>query len=609
MQEKEMDIQITFFIGFYLAASVIGQNEMEIHAHDPYKAECTRRKIQCHQRAICRLDIVTETFYCQCIPGHNGDGVHFCQEPSAKIIVHQEQSCDGAASQLCVIKCSLGETVRFMVSVVGDHKHYNIQWFKFYSSYGHTFYSYRKRLRNSATVPSKNIQIMKDGFILKLEEIQEDDYFPNLFWVQLDTRNYLEMTEELEPYEISSYDILNPSQTRYYFVLDSQPIDMGTYLTGDTTVIYLTLYKNISSTAFVSWVKEPENLTLLHSSSAALMNSTSVLELHDLLDKDFGKIRAVIYDYLEGIPGKVMVAQKLFVLRKDISKVCIGQRSVRHCKCSSGFKGNGLHCVDVDECREGMPLQCLSHASCVNTFGSYLCKCPAGYEGDGVYACLDVDECFRGLSQCNGNATCVNTLGSYACTCPRGYFSRSGECIAKSMWTPWSPWSICSVTCGSQNQMRFRICTHPESGMSCEGPTADLKPCDHLQECPVNGQWSEWSPWSPCSSLCSGIKKRIRNCDNPPPSAGGEPCRGTTEETSACRSEQCSIDGSWSQWSLWSQCPLTCGLAVVSRTRSCSNPTPQNDGKVCPGHNYEEAACGLPKVYCEYVMKPEKRKT
>ncbi|MBN3292172.1 TSP1 protein, partial [Polypterus senegalus] len=370
---------------------------------DPYKAECTRRKIQCHQRAICRLDIVTETFYCQCIPGHNGDGVHFCQEPSAKIIVHQEQSCDGAASQLCVIKCSLGETVRFMVSVVGDHKHYNIQWFKFYSSYGHTFYSYRKRLRNSATVPSKNIQIMKDGFILKLEEIQEDDYFPNLFWVQLDTRNYLEMTEELEPYEISSYDILNPSQTRYYFVLDSQPI--------------------------------------------------------------------------------------------DISKVCIGQRSVRHCKCSSGFKGNGLHCVDVDEC-------------------------------------------FRGLSQCNGNATCVNTLGSYACTCPRGYFSRSGECIAKSMWTPWSPWSICSVTCGSQNQMRFRICTHPESGMSCEGPTADLKPCDHLQECPV--------------------------------------------------------DGSWSQWSLWSQCPLTCGLAVVSRTRSCSNPTPQNDGKVCPGHNYEEAACGLP---------------
>ena len=38
---------------------------------------------------------------------------------------------------------------------------------------------------------------------------------------------------------------------------------------------------------------------------------------------------------------------------------------------------------DVDECSEGTA-DCHSHASCMNTAGSYQCECTSGYRGNGT---------------------------------------------------------------------------------------------------------------------------------------------------------------------------------------------------------------------------------
>eukprot|EP00057_Strongylocentrotus_purpuratus_P012664 XP_011667138.1 PREDICTED: delta-like protein D [Strongylocentrotus purpuratus] len=43
------------------------------------------------------------------------------------------------------------------------------------------------------------------------------------------------------------------------------------------------------------------------------------------------------------------------------------------------------------------------------------------------------------------------------------------------------------------------------------------------------------------------------------------------------------IDGGWNGWSPWSECPVTCGEGVHSRTRNCDNPEPQNGGQPCEG--------------------------
>ena len=52
---------------------------------------------------------------------------------------------------------------------------------------------------------------------------------------------------------------------------------------------------------------------------------------------------------------------------------------------------------------------------------------------------------------------------------------------------------------------------------------------------PRNGGWSSWQPSSwdatPC---CNGLLTRRRNCDNPSPAHGGDPCDGIPTETKDC---------------------------------------------------------------------------
>ncbi|NWY62395.1 CO8A protein, partial [Chionis minor] len=47
----------------------------------------------------------------------------------------------------------------------------------------------------------------------------------------------------------------------------------------------------------------------------------------------------------------------------------------------------------------------------------------------------------------------------------------------------------------------------------------------------TNGGWSCWSQWGPCQS---GTTRRSRQCSNPSPQHGGEPCAGKDLQTKAC---------------------------------------------------------------------------
>ncbi len=52
-----------------------------------------------------------------------------------------------------------------------------------------------------------------------------------------------------------------------------------------------------------------------------------------------------------------------------------------------------------------------------------------------------------------------------------------------------------------------------------------------------------------------------------------------------------SVNGGWTEWSVWSDCPETCGNEDLIRTRSCTNPSPENNGTVCQGSNTETISC------------------
>ena len=99
------------------------------------------------------------------------------------------------------------------------------------------------------------------------------------------------------------------------------------------------------------------------------------------------------------------------------------------CACQEGFTGDGLECVDLDECAVPGAHNCSATNSCVNTLGSYACVCPEGFLLSSELGCEDVDECAEpGLSRCHALATCINGEGNYSCVCPAGYLGDGRHC-------------------------------------------------------------------------------------------------------------------------------------------------------------------------------------
>uniref|UniRef100_A0A8C6P033 Semaphorin 5A n=1 Tax=Nothobranchius furzeri TaxID=105023 RepID=A0A8C6P033_NOTFU len=202
------------------------------------------------------------------------------------------------------------------------------------------------------------------------------------------------------------------------------------------------------------------------------------------------------------------------------------------------------------------------------------------------------------------------------------YCNEHLPCPPHVYWSAWSAWDRCNVPCGGGIQSRRRTC---ENGNDCPGillsriPDAsmlevgrqriEMRYCssDGSTGCStdgeflrlgrisghtVNGGWSSWSSWSQCSRDCSrGIRSRKRTCSSPEPRYGGQTCLGPAQEYQECNITPCPVDGSWSCWSSWSKCSVTCGGGHYMRTRSCSNPPPAYGGDICLGLHTEEALC------------------
>uniref|UniRef100_A0A674NEK4 Thrombospondin 1 n=1 Tax=Takifugu rubripes TaxID=31033 RepID=A0A674NEK4_TAKRU len=164
---------------------------------------------------------------------------------------------------------------------------------------------------------------------------------------------------------------------------------------------------------------------------------------------------------------------------------------------------------------------------------------------------------------------------------------------AEDSWSPWSEWTHCSASCGRGIQQRGRSCDRINN--NCEGTSVQTRDC-YLQECDKrfkqDGSWSHWSPWSSCSVTCgAGVITRIRLCNSPMPQFGGKSCTGEGRQTEKCQKSPCPINGNWGPWSPWDTCTLTCGGGVQIRKRLCNDPEPKHGGKECVGDAKDIQAC------------------
>ncbi|XP_066530078.1 adhesion G protein-coupled receptor B2 isoform X6 [Hoplias malabaricus] len=108
----------------------------------------------------------------------------------------------------------------------------------------------------------------------------------------------------------------------------------------------------------------------------------------------------------------------------------------------------------------------------------------------------------------------------------------------EGQWLDWSQWSRCSVSCGVGSQQRQRRCSVSVHGWAeCKGPHSETQDCTN-PSCGGGGNWGAWNHWSLCSKTCdSGWQRRFRMCE----STGVQdyPCDGDGEEVRACNDKKC----------------------------------------------------------------------
>ncbi|XP_077052143.1 brain-specific angiogenesis inhibitor 2 isoform X10 [Siphateles boraxobius] len=130
--------------------------------------------------------------------------------------------------------------------------------------------------------------------------------------------------------------------------------------------------------------------------------------------------------------------------------------------------------------------------------------------------------------------------GSKACGGPevQTKLCNIAVCPVEGQWLDWAAWSQCSVSCGSGTQQRQRRCSVSVHGWAeCKGPHAETRECTN-PSCGGGGNWGAWNHWSLCSKTCdSGWQRRFRMCEGT--GIQGYPCDGSGEEVRSCNDKKC----------------------------------------------------------------------
>ncbi|XP_030360376.1 adhesion G protein-coupled receptor B2 isoform X4 [Strigops habroptila] len=116
--------------------------------------------------------------------------------------------------------------------------------------------------------------------------------------------------------------------------------------------------------------------------------------------------------------------------------------------------------------------------------------------------------------------------------------NNTATCPVEGQWLEWGAWSRCSVTCANGTQQRTRKCSVSAHGWAeCRGAHADARECSN-PTCPTDSKWGPWNHWSLCSKTCdTGWQRRFRMCEGT--GMQGYPCEGSGEEVKTCNEKKC----------------------------------------------------------------------
>eukprot|EP00045_Choanoeca_perplexa_P017522 m.256019 g.256019 ORF g.256019 m.256019 type:complete len:1037 (+) comp17560_c0_seq5:934-4044(+) len=135
-------------------------------------------------------------------------------------------------------------------------------------------------------------------------------------------------------------------------------------------------------------------------------------------------------------------------------------------------------------------------------------------------------------------------------------------------WTGWGAWSTCTQACRGQQ----------ESTRQCQGVcagTCTLGSQDsRSQACStaIPTAWTQWQPVSPCDRGCNGQRTWQRNCSGECAVDDNACVLGSVEQDErACNT---GVEASWSAWTAWSNCNVSCGTGYQQASRECQGTCP-----------------------------------
>lgn len=178
----------------------------------------------------------------------------------------------------------------------------------------------------------------------------------------------------------------------------------------------------------------------------------------------------------------------------------------------------------------------------------------------------------------DGGQACSITLEEQPCNVQR--------CAIDCILSDWTRFDICSKTCGGGRQTKTRdtIVEAAHGGKEC-GVTSNTRTCNQ-EACAVDCKVGTWEQWDGCDKSCAG-GTHTRTRVNTPPLDGGKACPSSVE-SEGCNAQRCPKDCFLTTWSSWSECSLTCGSGIHSRTRAAVQPV--HGGKECAA-TFEQKGC------------------
>jgi len=185
---------------------------------------------------------------------------------------------------------------------------------------------------------------------------------------------------------------------------------------------------------------------------------------------------------------------------------------------------------------------------------------------------------------------------------------KSTDCKFKD----WGEWQPCTATCGNGAQMRNRTVLQKRSGngRGCSKDTSEIRACLDVPECErTDCEMSDWTDWSTCTKSCEGGQQSRKRTIVKEPENKGEMCeKGVRDEVRPCNPQNCTgpcVDGTWKDWTSWSNCSKTCDVGVQWRHRkfgitanACGTPA-TGDSRQIQECN-KDVKC-VPDVDCKFT--------